>query len=101
MKGRITIEVDFDTRKPFIKIINPKDSDDMRDKMISDFRHQLGGQSSWCKITFPFFSDDRTIEMRIDPIPPGEFAKEIDLMTYEAGRNSNVNPIMKDIINKF
>lgn len=60
MKSRITIEIDFENqRKPVIQIIS-RQSDDIRDKMVSDFLQLLGHESSACSIRYmgEFNSDD-------------------------------------------
>lgn len=50
MKSRITIEVDFENgNQPVIQILQHRNSDDVRDKLLSHFLQQFGG-SSWCQI---------------------------------------------------
>lgn len=52
MKSRITIEIDFDNqRKPFIQILQ-RNSDDVRDRLVSDFLELLGHESSMCSIDY-------------------------------------------------
>lgn len=103
MQRRLSIEVDFDTRKPYIKVINDTKSDDVRDQFITDFRHQLEKTSQWCKISFPVNSTEPVITMRIDPITPDQFKEQAEAMMYEHNRdrNSNVKPVLRDIVNSL
>lgn len=75
MKSRITIEIDFDNqRKPVIQILS-RQSDDIRDKMVSDFLQLLGHESTTCNIKYVGESnlgDDRESFKRwiISPVEP-------------------------------
>lgn len=91
MKSRITIEVDFDTAKPYIKVVNDKQSDDVRDKLITHFRQMLGHTSSWCRVRF----DDTGISTNyngsilftIEPITPLDLKSESEMMTEQVRLN--------------
>lgn len=81
MKSRITIEVDFDNGKPYIKVAEDFSSDDVRDKLITFFRQQLGGTSSWCKIEFhPYHDKAEQNRWVIRPITPEQLEAECKLM---------------------
>lgn len=85
MKSRITIELDFgNNNTPVIQILH-SDSDDVRDKLISNFAEMLGG-SSWCQIKW---LDSANIDSRalglpdrihITPIHPAKFKEQAALM---------------------
>lgn len=75
MKSRITIEVDFENGKPYIKV-NEVFSDDVRDKLISFFRQSLGGDSSWAKIEFGNVMEDSSRIWLIRPVPSHELEAE-------------------------
>jgi hypothetical protein len=63
MKGRITIEVDFDNgNEPFINVYYDPTSDDVRDKLLHSFIQSLQGTSSWLQVNFP--ENRRTMEIR-------------------------------------
>ena len=74
MKSRITIEIDFDNqRKPFIQIIQ-RTSDDIRDRLVSDFLELLD-DSSMCSVDYigEFISDGSMEYFKrwaISPIEP-------------------------------
>jgi|GEM_PF-2740228 len=78
MKGRISIEVDFNNNNaPVIQIIQYRDSDDVRDKLLSNFLEQFQG-SSWCKIQWSDGNDFNRIH--ISPIKPQELKAESAIM---------------------
>lgn len=80
MKSRITIEVDFDNGQPYIKILEQKNSDDVRDKLITFFRQRLGGESSWCYIGF--YGDEHSdgiTKWTIHPVMPDKIQEMIEL----------------------
>lgn len=74
MKSTIRIEVNFDNGQPFIRVNENTETDDVRDRLISFFRQRLGGESSWCKVEFPF-SDTNSI-WHIRPVTPEQLATE-------------------------
>lgn len=78
MKSKITIETDFDNGQPYIKVQECADSDDVRDKLISFFRHRLKATSRWCRIEYPF--NDGNQWWYIQPILPEQLPEEIELM---------------------
>jgi hypothetical protein len=87
MKSRITIEVDFDTAIPYIRILHDRMSDDVRDKLITQFRHKLGYTSSWARIKFDDCGLNGIPLFEIHPILPSELPTEIDLIRERiAGR---------------
>lgn len=81
MKSRITIEVDFDNGKPYMKVLEDPQSDDVRDKLITFFRQQLGCTSSWCKVEFTRHGEIRFWNIR--PIKPEDMAAECKIMTEQ------------------
>jgi hypothetical protein len=83
MKSRITIEVDFDNGQPYIKVINDKTSDDVRDKLISFFQERLGYTSSWCKIVYPGYASSGPTQFRIEPIRPHQLKGELEAMSEQ------------------
>lgn len=83
MKSKITIEVDFNNGNPYIRVINDKLSDDVRDKLISHFREKLGHISSWCKVSFEDSSESNSY-FRIDPIAPSQLVEESGIMIAQA-----------------
>jgi hypothetical protein len=80
MTSKITIEIDFDTATPYIRVIPDKHSDDVRDKLVNAFREKLGHRSSWCRVKF----DDTGISGRpmftIEPIRPQDLQHEMELI---------------------
>lgn len=84
MKSRITIELDFDLKNPYIKIVEDQTSPDVRDKLITHFRQLLGHESSWLKVgivsEYASTNGDKTTTMRIDPITPDMLSQEADEM---------------------
>ena len=75
MKSRITIEVDFDNNNSSAIFVKPEKSDDVRDKLISDFIEQFGGQSNWCRADF-----DLNGFVKITPIRFSDLAEQSKLM---------------------
>lgn len=52
MKGRITVEIDFENgNRPVIQLLHSPDSDDVRDKLINNFLETMR-QSHWCRFEF-------------------------------------------------
>lgn len=78
MKSRISIEMDFDNGSPFIRVIESPDSDDVKDRIVSQFRNKLNVTSFWCRVEFPFTNEIRF--WHIYPITPDKLettAKEM------------------------
>lgn len=85
MTSRITIEVDFDNGQPYIKINEDRNSDDVRDKLITFFRQRLGHTSSWCAVHFFDQSEvGNQLIWRIRPITPEMLEEESRLMSEQA-----------------
>lgn len=85
MKSRITIEVDFENGNlPVIQILR-KDSDDVRDKLISSFLQSFQHSSRWIKIEyggeFTQHGEEGDVHKWIlKPLSPTELTNEIKLM---------------------
>ncbi len=84
MQSRISVEVDFQNNNlPIIQILR-KDSNDVRDKLVSAFLQSLQHTSRWCKITYVGGLDSNQIEVgdqwKISPITPQELPEEMRLM---------------------
>lgn len=92
MLSRITIELDFATGKPYIRVINNKQSDDVKDKIISFFREQFGHSSSWCRVKFDDTAVSGNFLLEIHPIPPNELATEVELITNSV-KSSKPSPL--------
>lgn len=86
MKSRITIEVDFDNGNlPFIQVLS-KDSNDVRDKLITAFLQSLQHTSRWVRIEYAgeflqYGEDENVHKWMLKPIIPSEIPEEIKLMT--------------------
>ena len=83
MQSRITIELDFDSKDPYIKIVEHHDSQDVRDKLLTHFRQLLGHTSSWFKIMAirqNNGAEGPQTTFRIDPVKPADLSTEADEM---------------------
>ena len=93
MKSRISIEIDFDNgNEPFLQVLS-RNSDDVRDKLISQFIENLGYDSTWCKIQYDNeFSDEngRCKRWKIKPIGDKQVLTESALMSFANIRSSAV-----------
>jgi hypothetical protein len=85
MQSKITIEVDFENNnRPVIQIIK-RNSDDVRDKLISSFLQSLNG-SRWCTIQWVGGTigdptqQDQFARVHISPIPESDLKEELSLM---------------------
>lgn len=99
MTSKITIEIDFDTACPYIRVMNDRMSDDVRDKLITHFRHKLGHSSSWCRVIFDDAGLNGVPYFMIQPIPPHLLSEELRLMrdTVEyMDKNPQQNPQTTD-----
>lgn len=94
MLSRITIEVNFEEGNiPVIQILH-KDSDDVRDKLISAFLQSLSHTSRWGKILYmgnaSYHPAEPIHRWQIIPIKPEELSEEIRLMEkVNETKNSN------------
>lgn len=80
MKSRITIEVDFENNNlPVIHIIS-RPSDDVRDKLVSQFLQSLSHTSRWATITFDSEVGEGGCRWKISPITPDNIKGEIKIM---------------------
>lgn len=86
MTSKITIEVDFDTTTPYIRVLHDRLSDDVRDKLLTQFIHKLGLTSKWCKIRFDNVGLNGVPLFTISPITPEEMKEEAELMASEGQR---------------
>lgn len=87
MTSKITIEMDFETSSPCIRIVNDTDSDDVRDKLIKFFTEKLGHTSSWCRAKFAQYPpSDRNgiLTLFIHPITPAQMEEEAKAMQEQA-----------------
>ena len=89
MKSRITIELDFDTGNPYIRVINNDKSDDVRDKLITFFRQRLGYTSSWARVQFRGDFKEDEIMFEIHPIKPEELRVEGETMLFHSKSNGD------------
>lgn len=80
MTSKITIEIDFDTAVPYIRVLHDRNSDDVRDKMVSQFRQKLGGTSSWCRVRFDDTGISGSPMFTIEPVQPRELPNEITMI---------------------
>lgn len=72
MKSTIRIELD-ENRNPVIQV-NEQTSDDLKDRLITDFRHGFDHQSNWAKVEF--IPRDWGYTMIIRPIGVKDLEKE-------------------------
>lgn len=84
MLSRITIEVNFDEGNlPIIQVMNQQ-SDDVRDKLVTNFLQSLGHTSRWCRLLYiGNFSGNEHAPVNkwhIVPITPKDLKEEIALM---------------------
>ncbi len=90
MTSKITIEIDFDTAVPYIRVIPDNNSDDVRDKLIKEFRYKLGHASSWCRVKFDDTGVSGKPMFTIEPLGPHQLSQEIELMKEVVDRYSPV-----------
>jgi len=84
MKSKITIEVNFDDGQPYIRVIEDRESDDVRDKLIKFFRQRLGSTSSWCSVKFPQYNEN---VWEIHPIRPDMLPEQAAIINDQAALN--------------
>lgn len=80
MTSKITIEIDFDTALPYIRVIPDRNSDDVRDKLINEFRNKLGHASSWCRVRFDDTGVSGKPMFTIEPISVHTLQDELEMM---------------------
>lgn len=88
MKSKITIEIDFDSGNPYIRVYNDRESDDVRDKLITFFRQRLGHTSSWCTVRFDDTGISGNCMFEIHPLKPNELQEQSVIMVEQARLNS-------------
>lgn len=83
MRSKITIEVDFENNnRPVLQILS-RNSDDVRDRLISSFIQGLNHTSRWCTIAYMGNFEEgqeQTHRWHIVPIKPSELETESNLM---------------------
>jgi len=83
MKSKITIEVDFDNNNlPIIQVIQ-RESDDVRDRLLSQFTQNLNHISRWARLIYvgEQWNDQQAGQVwKIEPIIPSEIRVEMNLM---------------------
>ena len=81
MKSRISIEVDFERKNlPIIQILK-QDSEDVRDKLVSNFLQSLQHASRWCKIDYIGEGNEPTqARWHISPLTLEDLLEEVKLM---------------------
>lgn len=88
MKSKITIEVDFENgNRPVIQVLS-RQSDDVRDNLISSFLQSLGHTSRWAAfkykgeqgVSYPGSESNNAHCWIITPLTPAELPEEIKLM---------------------
>lgn len=85
MKSRITIEVDFDNgNQPIIQILHPIDSDDVRDKLISQFLQPMSHGSNWLIIEPQKKHRDGEARIFIRPVTPDKLREQAKIMVETA-----------------
>jgi hypothetical protein len=104
MKSRISIEVDFENgNQPVIQILQTN-SDDVRDKLLSNFCQQFGG-SSWCTIKWVSQAPDKDNvnafynRIHIAPVSQSDFLKEAAIMV-DQDRLNKLMPNSEDEVDK-
>lgn len=80
MNSKITIEVSFHDAKPYFRVKTDKQSDDLRDKLISRFRELLGHTSNWARVRFDDTAVSGFTHFTLEPISPDELRNELTLM---------------------
>ena len=83
MRSRITVEIDFENgNRPVIQV-HERDSDDVRDRLISAVFEKLGHHSRWFRAEFKHNSMNEEGPgdiWHLIPIHPSEYEEEIKLM---------------------
>lgn len=83
MTSRITIEVDFENNnEPVIQILQPVDSDDVRDKLLKHFLQSLHG-SSWLNIQWQDRHREGEARILIRPIPIDKLGEQSKIMAEQ------------------
>lgn len=80
MKSRITIEMDFSNASPYFRVLHDRKSDDVRDKLITQFTHLFEHTSSWCRVKFDGTGLNGTPLFEIHPITPSQLKQELQII---------------------
>lgn len=97
MDSRISIEVEFETGAPYIRVLE-KSTDDLRDKAVRYFRRRLDGTSKWARIEFGSSSlDGNEQTWLIHPLSPSELPEQAHQLTEVSGLS--MEQVLLDKIN--
>lgn len=81
MLSRITVEIDYNNNgRPYFRVVENTNSDDLRDKAVTQFRRTFQHNSLWCKVDFGQLQMDGTIQWNVHPIPPEELTEQAECM---------------------
>lgn len=88
MQSKITIELDFDTATPFIRVFCNHTSTDLRDRTVNEFFEKLKHSSRWGTITYKHSGSKVLVggettsfsEWHILPVKPADLRQEAALM---------------------
>lgn len=72
MKSTLRIEYDFDTKQPVLRIVQDKNSDDLRDSMLKAFIEEASFENSRLYVTYPEYHgriDNHVVEIRCERNP--------------------------------
>lgn len=96
MLSRITVEVDFENNNRPVIQVHERDSDDVRDRLISAVFEKLGHHSRWFRVEFKH----NTVQdgepgsiWHLVPISPAEYEEEIKLMLAHKNSHETGAPI--------
>ncbi len=94
MRSRITAEIDFSNgNRPVIQV-HERESDDVRDKLVSSIFETLGHHSRWFRAEFQHNTMNEEGPgsiWHLVPVSPDEYEQEIKLMI--AHKEANENPV--------
>lgn len=83
MLSRISVEVDFNNNNRPVIQVHERESDDVRDRLISAVFEKLGHHSRWFRVEFihnTMHPDGAGAIWHLIPISPEEYDEEIKLM---------------------
>lgn len=98
MRSRISVEVDFDNNNRPVIQVHERDSDDVRDRLISAVFDKLGHHSRWFRVEFKhntMTDGDAGSLWHLAPISPEEYDEEIKLMVAHRGSQQPTGPVKK------
>lgn len=74
MKSRVTMEFDFDSNEPYLKVVEEL-SPDLRDQMFKRFREMFGYESNLCRVDFTTHAnnEDGKVVYTIKPLKTSQF----------------------------